>query len=213
MNDEKKITLIFGKRGSGKSYLARYLVRSEKRLIVYDTLHEFSEGVVFEDRFEFLKFWRQVYRGNFRIIYRPTNPIAEFPALADLIFRLGDCTVYIEEIDSFMTPHTIGSEFCGLVQRGRHKRISLIGITQRPFGIHRLLTSQAKEIFIFNTNEPRDREYLRDLLGQEIEPMLDSLQQYEYLRWQDGQEKIIKTKAGAAGLCVCPDQGGGPAKA
>jgi len=198
MKDEKKVILIFGKRGSGKSYLAQHLVRSEKRLVVYDTLGEFNQGVIFHDWFDMLRFWRAVYRRNFKIVYRPANPVAEFPAMADLVWQLGGCTFYVEEIDSFMSPYQIGPEFCNLIQRGRHKDITLIGVSQRPFGINRLLTSQAKEIYVFNTNEPRDREYLRGLLGAEIEPLLDSLGQYECLRWQDGQEKIITTKAGSA---------------
>ena len=45
---EKKIILIFGKRGSGKSYLAQKLVEREERLVIFDTLSEYQNGVVFE---------------------------------------------------------------------------------------------------------------------------------------------------------------------
>jgi len=57
------------------------------------------------------------------------------------------------------------------------------------------LTSQAKEIFIFNTNEPRDREFLRILLGQEIDSKLDTLKPFEYVHWQDGKEGLEIGKA------------------
>ncbi len=218
---EKTIRLIFGKRGSGKSYLLAYLVRAVERLIIYDTLHEYYQGLVFTDFAKLAKFWLHNYKGNFRLIYRPTDPAAEFELIAEMVWLCGDLVFAVEEIDVFGTPYKIGTSFASIIQRGRHKRIELIGITQRPFGIHRLLTSQAKEICIFNTNEPRDREYLRNLLGKEIEPQLDSLGEYEYLRWEDGSG-IEKAKVGAdidekngknekiSGSDVAPESAGAP---
>ena len=44
---EKKIVLIFGKRGSGKSYLANKLIEKEDRFLIFDTLSEYECGVVF----------------------------------------------------------------------------------------------------------------------------------------------------------------------
>ena len=194
---EKKITLIFGKRGSGKSYLAGKLIENESRLIVFDTMSEYTNGVTFgtEEYEQFLELWRQVYRKQFRLIYQPIQPHAEIEQICDLVYALGNCCFLVEEIDCYCTAYQISDTFAAIVQRGRHKNITLIGITQRPYGIHRLLTSQAKEIYIFNTNEPRDREYLRTLLGQEIEAKLDALKQYEYVHWQDGKEGLEIGKA------------------
>lgn len=194
---EKKIILIFGKRGSGKSYLAKKLIEKESRLVIFDTMSEYENGVIFgpENYNEFLNFWLKVYRGRFRLIYRPVKPDAEIERISDLVYNLGGCCFLVEEIDCYCTAYQISDTFASIIQRGRHKNITLIGITQRPYGIHRLLTSQAKEIFIFNTNEPRDREYLRTLLGQEIEPKLDALKQYEYVHWQDGNEGLEIDKA------------------
>jgi len=194
---EKKITLIFGKRGSGKSYLAIKLIENEPRLVVFDTMGEYEIGVCFgtEEYERYLEFWRRVYRTQFRMIYRPIKPDMEIERICELVYSLGNCCFLVEEIDCYCTAYQISDTFAAIVQRGRHKNITLIGITQRPYGIHRLLTSQAKEIYVFNTNEPRDREYLRTLLGQEIEPKLDALKQYEYVHWQDGKEGLEIGKA------------------
>ncbi len=192
---EKKITLIFGKRGSGKSYLAAKLVEQEDRLVIFDTLSEYTNGVVFEDTKEFSDFWLKVYMHPHRLIYRPLNPEAEIDYIAKAIYSLGDVCFLVEEIDCFCTAYQISDQFAHIVQRGRHQNISLIGVTQRPYGIHRLLTSQAKEIYVFNTNEPRDREYLRILLGQEIEEKLDQLKQFEYVKWTDGVDQLQIGKA------------------
>lgn len=194
---EKKITFIVGKRGSGKSYLAGKLIEAETRLVVFDTMGEYTNGVVFgpENYHDFLEFWRRCYRGNFRLIYQPLNPAEEIDRIADLVYYVGNVCFLVEEVDAFCGPYQISDAFAAVIQRGRHKNITLIGITQRPFGVNRLLTSQAKEVYVFSTNEPRDREYLRNLLGQEIEAKLDQLEQYQYVSWQDGTEGLSVGKA------------------
>lgn len=192
---EKKITLIFGKRGSGKSYLAKTLIAKHNRLVIFDTLSEYVQGVVFDDPEKFKSFWREHYRQNFRLIYRPLNPDQEIDPIAELVFALGNVTFVVEEIDCYCTSFQISESFAHIIQRGRHKNIELIGVTQRPYGIHRLLTSQAKEIYVFATNEPRDRDYLKNLLGIEVEDKLNQLQQYQYIRWMDGNDVLEIGKA------------------
>lgn len=194
---EKKVILIFGKRGSGKSHLAKVMIENKPRLLTFDTMSEYQNGIVFgaEDYDKFLEFWRQVYRKRFRLIYQPLKPDAEIDRICELIFTLGNCCFLVEEIECYCTAYQISDSFAAIVQRGRHKNIELIGISQRPYGIHRLLTSMAKEIYVFNTNEPRDREYLRALLGAEIEPKLDALKKYEYVKWEDGKEGLEIGKA------------------
>lgn len=197
MSTEKKVSLILGKRGSGKSFLANKLIEDQPRLMIYDTMSEYENGVVFgtEDREQCLETWRRFYQKQFRFIYRPIRPEDEIEGICELVYALGNCCFLVEEIDCYCTAHQISDSFAAIIQRGRHKNITLIGISQRPFGIHRLLTSQAKAMYIFNTNEPRDREYLRALLGQEIETKLDALEQYQYVYWQDGKEGFEIEKA------------------
>jgi len=194
---EKKVIIIIGKRGSGKSFLANKLIDREPRLVVYDTMSEYKNGVVFgtENYNDLLLFWKNVYRGRFKLIYRPLKPDAEIERICELVYKLGGCCFLVEEIDCYCSSNQISDNFAAIIQRGRHKNITLIGVTQRPFGINRLLTAMAKEVYVFNTNEPRDREYLRTLLGQEIEQKLDALEQYQYVHWKDGREGLEIGKA------------------
>jgi len=188
---EKIITLIFGKRGSGKSFLAKKLIAGHKRYLVFDTLGEYTDGVVIES-FDVLKlFWGSTYVKDFRIIYRPLNPESEFEKICDLVWSLGNMAFLVEEVDCFCKPQSICTPFASIIQRGRHRNITLIGVTQRPAGIARLLTSQAKQMCIFNTTEPRDVDYFRQVVGDCLVERVTALKQYEYIEWLDGREELI----------------------
>lgn len=197
MTDEKKITLIFGQRGSGKSYLAKKLVQAEPRYLIYDTMSEYNQGVIFdsEEHAKFSYFWQRTYRRNFRLIYRPLQPQQQIDAIADLVFNCGDMLLLIEEVETYCSAYQISDQLAAIVQRGRHKNISLIGIAHRPNNINRLLTSQAKEIYIFATREPRDVDYLKALLGAEIEPILANLGRFHYVKWTENQRGLETGKA------------------
>lgn len=197
MQIEKKVILIIGKRGSGKSYLTQKIIANHSRLLVYDIMSEYTGGIVFgtETVTDLIEFWGHIYKKDFKLIYRPVQPKKEIDDLARLVFALGNMTFVVEEIDSICTAYDLPESFSRIIARGRHRNITLIGVTPAPFGIHRDLTRQAKEIYVFNTKEPRDRDYLRNLLGQEIESKLDALGQYEYVKWEDGKDGLEIGKA------------------
>jgi len=188
---EKKVILILGQRGSGKSYLAKNLISEIKRLIIYDTLGEYNTGISLENLEEFKQFFLKVYQGNFKICYQPINPAIDFDIICDIVFECGELTYLVEEIDTFSSAQGISDAFANIIQKGRHKNITLIGVSQRPFGIPRLITSQAKTIYSFIHREPRDLEYLKAFIGDEAERIKD-LKQYEFLKWDNGKSNIQK---------------------
>lgn len=189
--------MVFGKRGSGKSYLVKKMIADEKYLFVWDLMSEYTEGVVFEQEtmLKMCEFWQSHYRRPHRIIYRPLQPKAEIEFVARCVYALGNITFVVEEIDSICDAYNMPDFFSNIVQRGRHRNITLIGVTPAPFGIHRDLTRQAKEIYVFNTNEPRDIQYLTNLLGSAIAEKIQSLGQYEYVLWRDGINEFTTGRA------------------
>lgn len=196
---EKKVILILGQRGSGKSYLAKLMLAEYNRYLIYDTLGEYIKGVSFLTLQELKDFWGKTYQGNFRLIYQPVNPIEDFDEVCDLVYSLGDMMFLVEEIDTFCSAQTLSTAFANIIQRGRHKDITLIGVSQRPYGIHRLVTSQAKEIHSFLHREPRDVDYLKSFIGEEAEKVRD-LSRYHYLLWQGG--KGISIRKGLNGKAI-----------
>ena len=192
MNDsEKIIELIFGKRGSGKSYFAKKKIEQHSRYLVYDTIGEYRDGVVVESLAELSRLWEKVYREEFRIIYQPLDPEQEFDTVCELIWQCGQVTFLVEEVDRYARPLAMSVALKEIVQRGRHRDITLIGVTQRPHGVDRLLTSQAKAMYIFNTTEPRDIKYFQDVVGESVVAKLSELKEYEFVEWRDGTNELI----------------------
>lgn len=186
MNQQSKVIVVFGKRGSGKSTLAKKLVADRKRLVIYDSLGEYTDGVIFYDFESLLTFFDKTKSKNFRVIYQPKNPLEEFASICLLVVSLEDVCFLVEEVDLYATPTKIDSEFANVIQRGRHFDIDIIGISQRPASVSRLITSQAKDIYTFKMTEPRDIDYLCFTCGADFKVVKD-LKPYFYLAYIDGK--------------------------
>ncbi len=208
---EKKVILVLGKRGSGKSYLAKDMLKAYDRYLIFDTLGEYTDGVCFSSLKELGEFWENYVDTKFRLIYQPLNPYkeiddpfnpgsknkkTEFDIICDLVWECGNMALIVEELDTFTSSADISDSFANVIQRGRHEDITLIGISQRPYGINRLISSQAKEIYSFVMTEPRDIEYLSQYIGKDVEQIRE-LKQYHYLKW-DAVKGVSIGKAGLA---------------
>ena len=187
---EKLIKLIFGKRGCGKTVLAQSLIKDQPRYLVYDTLGEYETGVIVDDFATLQPFWRKVYRRNFTIIYQPLDPEGEFDMICELVYECQNMTFLVEEVDRYSRPLAMSRPMKELVQRGRHRNIEFIGVTQRPHIVDRLITSQAKEMFIFSTTEPRDIQYFKDTIGGDVETRIAELKEYEFVHQQDKSNEL-----------------------
>ena len=192
---EAVIRLVLGKRGCGKSYYVKQDIKDEKRLIVYDTMGEYTDfGVPIYDIDGLIDFWTNKTESNFRIIYQPLQPEVEFDYVCRLVYACRDLTFVAEEIDTFCSPSGLSLAFANIIQRGRHKNIEFYGVSQRPYGIARSISAQAKEIVTFKQTEPRDIEYLKTYIGRDIEGQMETLGQYEFLRWTAGEDTLVKGK-------------------
>lgn len=187
--------IIIGKTGSGKTVKVLSLIRERDRVVMFDTLgHDYSDGVVFYNLDELKAFWLKVYRGPFRLIYRPVDEQAEFAEICDLVYKCGNLVFVVEELSLFAEPMRTPLAFKRILKQGRHRDIRFVGVTQRPHGIDRIITSQANEVYVFRTDEPRDVKYLQERLGDEIGELLQRLEPYQYILKTDESDEFITGK-------------------
>lgn len=187
-----KIIAVLGRKGSGKTYLARKMVENVTRLIVFDPQAEFTScGVVIHDRLSLVEYITEVGAGSFRIVYQPQFQVrgdedlilVEFSFLCRVVGRLKNLVFVIDEFD-----RCIGRDYTmkNLIQTGRHSGISIIATTIRYTDATRDFTAQADTIISFQCTEPGDVRYFRDRFGEMAE-RLPALPIYHYIRKEAGE--------------------------
>lgn len=163
------ITCIFGKRGAGKSTLAKIMHTRWSRVVILDPLAEYTSLSVQCDSLELLVDY--IFKNNtFRLSY-VYDENSEY--LSEIIYKIGNIAFVVEEVDIICDPRSSQYWFDALIKRGRHRNISLITTSRRPAEVSRLLTSQAHNIYAFQTTEPNDVKYLSGYVGKDAERLID----------------------------------------
>jgi len=152
---DRKIILVIGLSGFGKTYLARSLVTHYKRVLVVEHRPEYG-GRAFYD-FGALADALDTYQdaGDFFVSW--LGGMDYTPAIFHLAFRLRNVLVVLEEAD--LVP-AVGYYY-EAIYRGRHpSKISIMAIAQRPHMLDIALRSQATDVYAFNNHEPSALQWL-----------------------------------------------------
>ena len=186
-----EVIVIFGKRGSGKTTLAKRLILGRNRLFIFDTLREYEVGLVTNDLDEVME--RLVDREHkiFRISYSPEiNEKEAFDYICQLLYTMKDITFLIEEIDNYCSAMTSPEMLSKIIRYGRHQNISLITTARRTADVPRILTAMATEFCIFSHHEPRDLDYFSHLFSPEIAEKIRRLPAFHYLHQRPESDKV-----------------------
>ena len=163
---------LAGKTGSGKTYLAKHLLRTFRRLIVIDpkgTLQDWK-----------LKPWnkaamRKLRRGDdirARVTFDIVKDIDDaWEALFIELYERGggDFVVYIDEtygVTNFGSRPSPG--LTALYTRGREFKIGMWASTQRPLGVPLIEKSEAEHFFMFRLILKGDRQHMGEFIGEEV---------------------------------------------
>ena len=177
---------IIGKKGSGKSQLAKSSLKNIDRYIVLDVLHEYNQGIIFLNFEEMIKYLKEhEFSKKFKIIYRPSDDY-DSERFLEMTKYLKNFTLILEESDFHCNPHKINPNLEHNLKYGRHFRRNLIWITRRPAEINRMLSAQSDLIIVFNTTEPIDLKYLS---FYQFNKNIPELKKYEYAF--SGDEKLL----------------------
>jgi len=190
-----EIIIILGKKGSGKSVMARQYVKEKRRLVVYDPMRQFGScGVVITRRIDLLHYLRANGKGSFRCVYQPEIGLreddfvkTEFKGICQAVSCLRNVYFMVDEIDNCLSPRQQDNSFFNnMIQRGRHDQISLVATTIRYTDVQRNLTAQADILICYHTHEPSDVQYFKAYFG-DMAKELPALPPYHYIKYEKGQ--------------------------
>lgn len=202
--------IVFGMTGSGKSTLTEKISTLFSRRVIFDRLHEWRgrvEGAVTVRNFEqFKAAYKHFYEQDFfTIIFEPQAGLPQEILLEmvnhtlHLIYMVEDhakkgILVVFEEVWLYAPLHNIPVWFQETMLTGRHKRISVIGNSQRPASVSKVLVSQARHVFIGQFYEARDKKYFEDTFGR-IPEIARPPAKYNFY-WFRPQEKTLLITTG-----------------
>lgn len=163
---------LFGARGSGKSHTVKdYLrTRSPARLLIWDTMDEYgaharavpSLSAMLAAAGERSFALRYVPRGTEREL------AARFAAFCALAYARGELVMVVEELAAVTRPSWAPAEWSDCTLRGRHRRLAIFGLSQRPAGVDKNFFSNATFLRTGRLNFPADRRCMAEVLDVPI---------------------------------------------
>lgn len=191
--------LCLGRRGSGKSFLAKIIQRIYPRKVIFDTLEEYgdTDGIVVRS---FDAFSKQIVTlaglSRFTLIFKfsveSSDHALEFDQALRCLYYFEDIQIVIEEVQNFSSPHFLPHWLRQCLLTGRHRGISLLFTTQRPGELNKTILSQCAHIFAGPLHEKNDLNYVSSFLGVAT-ARLTHLPPRRFLYFRPG-EKLLMVK-------------------
>ncbi|MEM3423568.1 MAG: DUF87 domain-containing protein [Nitrososphaeria archaeon] len=148
--------VIFGQSGTGKTTLAKYLIKQiakQKPVWIWDYNAEY-------ELFQKVKGTNNLYYGN--LTYLPQEGTEEeFSQFCQTAYDQNNLTVVIEEVQEYANKFYMPPELAKIVRTGRRRGVTYIAISQRPAEVHNAIISNSHHRFIFRLDLPPDIIYLK----------------------------------------------------
>lgn len=183
----------FGKKGSGKSFLAKEIIEEYERVTVIDSNGEYDDTEIITGFRECLDRLREIGKDekqttHFKISLRTTSSDADI-ALIDVAGTIPNQLIVVEETSRYVRPTYLPEPIANLVRYGRHMDISQLYIARRPSEVSREITANADITIWFRTQEPRDLAYFKAMTGENPDK-IRKLPRYKPFIYTDEPEKL-----------------------
>ncbi len=163
-----------GRRGCGKSHLAKRLQEMWPRRVIIDTLNEYKDqGEVVNSFTEFSNKLIDLKEKNiqkFVLIFRfPVESDlnqTEFDQIMRICYYFGNIQIVLEEIQNHAHPHYLPPWLKKNLLIGRHQGLSLMFTSQRPGEVHKTIVSQCHHIFCGALTDKNDQNYVAGFLNK-----------------------------------------------
>lgn len=173
-SDERVV--IIGKTGSGKTFLAKHLLKTCQKLLVLD-----SKGT--------LNDWNcQNYDPSamdaegFRLRLLGPFDGNDMDAI-DHAYRVGDVTIYIDEAYSIFYDQRKRAEIEPILRcltRGRERGVGVWVSTQRPVNMSKYVLTEAEHFFVFRLTDSNDRKLVANSIHENLEDKVTSQHGFFY---------------------------------
>lgn len=176
-------TVILGKRKRGKSTLAAQLLEDEPRVVLYDAKGDLSEPWEVPCGYEPDLPRQGIWRG-----YIPTGdrPWHELEWSAYIAIQLGNCVWFVDEVPDALEEQEPGPHVRWIIRMGRKRNIRYVLTYQRPQEGPRMITSQASDWYLHQTNEPNELNYIKQAVSYDAAEKVRSLKRGESVHVKDG---------------------------
>lgn len=162
------IVAAMGSSGSGKTAYVKQAIAGESRLLVWDCMDEYGD---IAQRAPDLSAMVQCIakREAFRIRYVPHGSPKElarrFDTFCQVAYAAGDLAMVVEELQTVTQPTWAPARWSDCTLRGRHKRMRVYGISQRPASVDKNFLSNATSIRTGRLNFADDARCMAKMLG------------------------------------------------
>jgi hypothetical protein len=187
------IVSLFGRKGTGKTTLAKFLTRNCKRLIIVDSLREYETG-------EVIYYMSDLYNKvatspDFRIVFRPIETGA-FDWVCYLSLALcetsGPITLLIDEIDNYANSYYISEPLRYIVHYGRHFNLSLITTARQANRVRNDITAQSDIIITFQQQGRQSISYIDDFYDGDNIEIVKNLKNFNYIYLKSDEKNLAK---------------------
>ena len=182
----RKLIIVLGKVGHGKTFLIKKLRRNLKRVITIDLMNEY-DGTIFYSFLELLDFVKD--KNEFNVVLRVEDNF-DVEYIFRLCWELRNVWLVIEEAHLYISPMNPSNDFLKLVNFGRHREINIIASSRRVPELSIYLRSQFTSIITFRQTEFRDLENLKSL-GFDINKV-KNLEKYKYESMGENEKEFLQ---------------------
>lgn len=218
LRKERKIIIITGKSGTGKTKLSREILKLFPKKIILDILEEYEAEKIYQGLGEFLQN-ESVLNTSLNVCIRNFSD-SDVDYICKWCLIAGDVCLAFEEFENYVSRYDSFKYLDEIIRRGRHNDVTLLAVSQRVPDFPPLFRSQITSFFTFYQDEPIDIKHLIDR-GLE-EETIKELQRCEGLAlpmkdihylcqgdtleqikdWNNGRNKEDTLQSKTQGFCI-----------
>ncbi len=167
---------LFGRTGSGKTTLAKYLIEQVPRYVVLDPKGTFNvEGIPVVKSFSRMQD-RQIVRPKWNA---DTYMVFDHAMLS--AYKQRNIVVYLDETTMHTKPTVINPTLGMLIRLGRERGVGTWCASQRPKNIPSAIFTEAEHIFSFPLNFRLDREKVESFTADGVADEIATLQGHDFV--------------------------------